>query len=78
MIMLAMTILVHFWVLYGAIVPSTRTTRPNLRHYTSQPSHMAHTKPAGSLVREGRLQVQNVSVAIKVRSRYRVVVTYAK
>ena len=35
MAMLAMTILVHFWVLYGAIVPSTRTTRSNLRHYTA-------------------------------------------
>ena len=35
MAMLAMTILVHFWVVYGAIVPSTRTTRSNLRHYTA-------------------------------------------
>ena len=35
MAMLAMTILVHFWVLYGAIGPSTRTTRSNLRHYTA-------------------------------------------
>ena len=35
MAMLAMTILVHFWVLYGAIGPSTRTPRSNLRHYTA-------------------------------------------
>ena len=35
MAMLAMTILVHFWVLYGAIVPSTRIPSPNLRHYTA-------------------------------------------
>ena len=33
MAMLAMTILVLFWVLNGAIGPSTRTTRSNLRHY---------------------------------------------
>lgn len=30
------------------------------------------------LYNEGRPQVQNVSVAVKVRSRYRVIVTYAK
>ena len=35
MAMLAMTILFHFWVLYGAIGPSTRIPSPNLRHFTA-------------------------------------------
>ena len=35
MAVLAMTILVHFWVLYEAIGPSTRTPTSNLRHYTA-------------------------------------------
>jgi hypothetical protein len=34
MAMLAMTILVHFWLLYGAIGPSTLTPMSNLRHCT--------------------------------------------
>ena len=33
MLMLAMTILIYFKVLYWAIGPSTRTPRSNLRHY---------------------------------------------
>jgi hypothetical protein len=35
MAMLAMTILVHFKVLYWATAPPIRTPRSNLRHYTA-------------------------------------------
>jgi hypothetical protein len=36
-LVLAMTILVRFWVVYWATPPPTRTLRlrPNLRHYTA-------------------------------------------
>ena len=55
MVMLAMTILVHFWVLYVAIGPSTCTTRSNLRHYSTWRmlgrTNLAHARPASSLVR---------------------------
>jgi hypothetical protein len=35
MAMLAMAILVHFWVLYWTTSPPARTPKPNLRHYTA-------------------------------------------
>ena len=35
MAMLAMTMLVYFWVLYWATAPPARTQRPNLRHYNA-------------------------------------------
>ena len=38
MAMLAMAILVHFWVVYWATAPPARTPRPNLRHYTAAQS----------------------------------------
>ena len=49
MAMLAITILVHFWVLYGAMdhlhAPQGPTCGTSL-----QPSLLAHTRPASSLV----------------------------
>ena len=42
MIMLAMTILVHFWVVYWATEPPTLTPRSTLWHYTVQPNYLAH------------------------------------
>jgi hypothetical protein len=45
MAMLAMTILVHFWVLYGAIGTSTRIQGPTCST-TLQPSHLGHARLA--------------------------------
>ena len=52
MAMLAMTILIHFWVVYLATEPPTLTLRANLRHYIAilQPSYLAHARLVGCLV----------------------------
>jgi hypothetical protein len=49
MAMLAMTILVHFWVVYWATEPPTLTPRSNLRHYSAA-SYLAHARLVGCLV----------------------------
>jgi hypothetical protein len=45
MVMLVMTILIHFWMIYCATEPPTRTRRSNLRYTAVQPSYLAHARP---------------------------------
>jgi hypothetical protein len=62
MTMLAMTILVHFWVLYWVIEPSTLTLGSNLRSAVVYVTIIIHTVP-----RNHRNASQNPSILLKVR-----------